>query len=217
MKDFSTRFVEVVESLGQNGYKLDGVGCITKQKISNIKNGVTDVKTEVVAELCKTFPKVNANYILTGNGSMFLDEAESPRPIMNFEKGKPYYNVDFMCGFDLVENDQTANPDCLIWFPMYDKADCWCNATGMSMYPDICPGDIIALKEVQDFKSYIPLGEIYGVVTKEHRTIKKVCKSEIKGCIKLVPTNQSKEFSEQDIPLNMIVRVYKVLGSLRKF
>ena len=33
MKDFTARFVEVVESLGQNGYKLDGVGCITKQKM----------------------------------------------------------------------------------------------------------------------------------------------------------------------------------------
>lgn len=183
---------------------------------SDIEKGKTKTPVTPQTELILRFVhNVNIEYLYGNSDKMFSQEEQ--RPIMNFEKGKPYYNVDFMCGFDLVENNQTTNPDCLIWFPMYDKADCWCNATGMSMYPDICPGDIIALKELRDFKSYIPLGEIYGIVTKEHRTIKKVCKSEKKGCIKLVPTNQSKEFSEQDIPLDMVVRVYRVLGSLRRF
>ena len=182
---------------------------------SDIEKGKTKTPVTPQTELIlKYVHNVNIEYLYGKSDDMFVVEGH---PVVNYEKGKPYYNVDFVCGFDEVENDQTVNPDNLIWFPKYDKADCWCNATGMSMYPDICPGDIIALKEVKDFRSFIPSGEIYGIVTKEHRTIKKVCKSEIEGCIKLIPTNQGKEFTEQDIPLDIVVRVYKVLGSLRRF
>lgn len=209
--DIRGRIIKVIEVKNLTVTEVERLLGWSKSSLLKAK----EIRSDRIGEFLHFFQDVSAEWLLLGEGEMIRSKEESP--IMNFEKGKPYYNVDFMCGFDLVENDQTTNPDCLIWFPMYDNADCWCNATGMSMYPDICPGDIIALKEVQDFKSYIPLGEIYGVVTKEHRTIKKICKSEKEGCIKLVPTNQSNDFSEQDIPLDIVVRVYRVLGSLRRF
>lgn len=209
--DIRSRIVKVIEGKNLTVTEVERLLGWSKSSLLKAK----EIRSDRIGEFLHFFQDVSAEWLLLGEGEMLRSKEEAP--IMNFEKGKPYYNVDFICGFDLVENDQTTNPDCLIWFPMYNNADCWCNATGMSMYPDICPGDIIALKEVKDFRSFIPSGEIYGIVTKEHRTIKKVCKSEIEGCIKLIPTNQSKEFTEQDIPLDIVVRVYKVLGSLRRF
>lgn len=73
MENYSIRFIEVLDALKLNGYKLNGIGKITKQKISNIKNDITEVKTDVLSDFCIAFPQVNANYILTGRGSMFLE------------------------------------------------------------------------------------------------------------------------------------------------
>lgn len=73
MENYSIRFIEVLDALKLTGYKLNGIGKITKQKISNIKNDITEVKTDVLSDFCIAFPKVNANYILTGRGSMFLE------------------------------------------------------------------------------------------------------------------------------------------------
>ena len=34
------------------------------------------------------------------------------------------------------------------------------------------------------------------------------------GFIRLIPTNKNPEYSDQDIPVNMIRKVYAVLGSM---
>lgn len=73
MENYSIRFIEALDALKLTGYKLNGIGKITKQKISNIKNDITEVKTDVLSDFCIAFPQVNANYILTGRGSMFLE------------------------------------------------------------------------------------------------------------------------------------------------
>lgn len=73
MENYSIRFIEVLDALKLTGYKLNGIGKITKQKISNIKNDITEVKTDVLSDFCIAFPQVNANYILTGRESMFLE------------------------------------------------------------------------------------------------------------------------------------------------
>ena len=132
-------------------------------------------------------------------------------------KGAPYYNVDFIGGFDLVLNDQTINPDYYINFEPYNKPGVvWCNITGHSMEPELSNGDYIALKEMTDPVQYLPYGEIYAIVTESYRTVKRIGKAEQKDFIRLIPTNKSPEYSPQDIPISMIQKVYAVLGSMHR-
>lgn len=56
-------------------------------------------------------------------------------PTISYSHGKPYYNVDFLGGFDIILNDQTINPEYLVDFKKYEDADCWCNISGQSMEP----------------------------------------------------------------------------------
>lgn len=172
------------------------------------------ISTDKTVEFLLQYPEVSPEWLLTGNGEMIKQEE---KPVMNYEKGVPYYNVDFECGFSSVENDQTTTPHCLIDLEAYSKADCWCNATGKSMIPEINPGDIIALKELHDWQTYIPYGEIYAIVTTEHRTIKRICKSDVEGCVLLLPTNLNGRYSPQDIPLRIVQRIYKVIGCIKRF
>ena len=199
--------------------------------VSSALKGVESVLTDrFLNRFSDTFPIINKAWLLTGEGEMLSSPQPSPVPVpsgsspsFSFPRkttdsgqGVPYYNVDFIGGFDLVLNDQTVLPEYYIDFKKYNSADCWCNVTGHSMEPEINPGDIIALKELEDWRTYMPAGEIYGIVTTEHRTIKKVRPSDREGYIRLIPINRSPEYTEQDIPVSIIIKVYKVLGCVKR-
>ncbi len=164
---------------------------------------------------------IDMNWLLTGEGNMIREESnkEEKLPSVNQTyEGAPYFNVDFIGGFDLIVNNQTVNPDFYINYPPYNQPGVvWCNLTGHSMEPEISNGDIIALREVTTPIQYLPAGEIYGIVTDEYRTVKRVRLSQKEGFVRLIPSNKSDEFCEQEIPINMILKVYAVLGSIRKF
>ena len=140
----------------------------------------------------------------------------SSMPIMNYNRGVPYYNVDFVGGFDLVINDQSINPDYLIDFPMYSKATCWCNITGHSMEPEITHGDIIALRKIDDWR-FLPYGEVYAIVTKnDMRTVKRIGPSSDPDCLMLIPTNNAPEYAPQEIRKEDILHVFEVMGCMKK-
>ena len=161
---------------------------------------------------------INADWLLTGKGNMLKNESLPVWPEINYEyKGAPYYNVDFIGGFDIVLNDQTRNPDYYINFEPYNKEGViWCNITGHSMEPELNNGDFIAMKEMTSPIEYLPAGEIYGIITDDYRTVKRMRMSDKEGFVRLIPTNKSPEYGEQDIPIKMIRKIYAVLGSMHR-
>lgn len=194
--------------------------------------------------LLKRFP-FNPDWLIKGKGDMYIsgtkeenekairkqiDEeyiaqnneiinAHLNQPTINEErKGSPYYSVDFIGGFDWVENDQTRNPDFYINYPPYNKDGVvWVNLTGHSMEPEISNGDIIALRLMETPIEHLPSGEIYAIITEDYRTVKRIRLSERPGFVWLIPSNKSEEFQKQEIPISIIRKVYAVLGSIRKF
>ena len=160
---------------------------------------------------------VSISWLLTGEGNMLNANEATEKPRINYEKGVPYYNVDFIGGFDIVENDQTINPEYLIDFKPYAKATCWCNISGHSMEPEINNGDIIALRRIDDF-SFLPMGEIYAIVTKnDMRTVKRIGPSANPDNYTLIPTNKSPEYGIQELPKNMILAIFEVMGCMKRF
>ena len=136
-------------------------------------------------------------------------------PVVTMEptKGRPYYNVDFRLGFDIMTNDQTTNPDYMIDFPPYNDVDCWVNAHGDSMAPTISSGDIVALKHIEDH-SYLINGEIYAIVTTNGlRTIKRI--RDNGETFTLIADNH--EVGEQIIPKQFVTHVYHVRGTIKMF
>jgi phage repressor protein C with HTH and peptisase S24 domain len=173
---------------------------------------------------------LSPSWVSNGIGNQFINPIDKERvrkeydeyikdklPTINKEsKGSPYYNVDFIGGFDLLMNDQTINPDFYINYPPYNKDGVvWVNLTGYSMEPELRQGDIIALKPVSTPIEYLPTNEIYAIVTEDYRTVKRIELSDREGFIRLLPSNP--EYKAQEIPINMITKVYAVLGSIRKF
>lgn len=72
--DYTYRFLETIEKLGLTDYKVwNALDNLSKATMSKIRRGICGVSMNTLQEFCDTF-NVNANYILTGKGSMFLEE-----------------------------------------------------------------------------------------------------------------------------------------------
>lgn len=184
---------------------------------SSYINGITDgIGAEVLRKVSIEYPELNTDWLLTGNGEMLDPQQSFIEPAINYTKGVPYYNVDFIGSFDIVMNDQTVNPEYLIDFQQYNEATCWCNVTGHSMEPEITHGDMIALKKIED-TSFIPFGEVYAIITTNGmRTIKRIGPASQPENYSLIPTNKSPEYGIQELPKRMIRHIYHVLGCMKR-
>lgn len=188
--------------------------------VSSALKGVESVLTnKFLTRFNESFGGVfNTSWLLDGAGSMLAEGAavDNSSARISYTSGVPYYDVDFMGGFDFVENSQAHIPAYNIDFRLYNHATCWCNITGHSMEPEINHGDIIALRRIEDF-SFLPAGEVYAIVTtNDMRTVKRIGVSSNPDCYLLIPTNKSPEYATQEIPKKMIRAVFEVLGCMKK-
>lgn len=231
MEKISTIKGRILSFLDSVGIKKADFYQSTGLSDSNFKgrNRLSQPGGDMIVKILTSYPELSADWLLTGNGDMLKNTtiheevpapqvSSDPLPEINYEyKGAPYYNVDFIGGFDLVLNDQTINPDYYINFAPYNKPGVvWCNITGHSMEPELNNGDFIAMKEMTDPIEYLPYGEIYGIITDNYRTVKRIRMSDRKGYVRLIPTNKSPEYGEQEIPTKMIRKVFAVLGSMHR-
>ena len=75
--DYTYRFLETIEKLGLTDYKVwNTLENLSKATMSKIRRGICGVSMNTLQEFCQIY-QVNANYILTGKGNMFLNY-ESP-------------------------------------------------------------------------------------------------------------------------------------------
>ena len=210
--DLKSRLINFIDYKGLSVQSFELQCGLSNGAVSKMGN---NTRRSTIDKISKSYPELNTNWLLTGEGGMLLDSIDSV-PQKSFTNGVPYYNVDFIGGFDIVLNDQTAKPEYLIDFKKYNEATCWCNVTGHSMEPEITHGDIIALKKIED-KSFLPLGEVYAIVTTNGmRTIKRLGPSSDPKCYTLVPTNKSPEYGIQELPKDMIEHIFQVLGCMKR-
>ncbi len=176
----------------------------------------TDLRDSTYEKIKEAYPAVNTEWIRTGDGNMLKEPIVSTT---NITGALPYFDVDFLGGFDVMANDQTMFPDFYIDYPPCNKkGGVWCNIVGDSMSPRINSGDKICLKKLDSIDEII-FGEIYAIITKNDlRTIKWIVRSPDEKKIRLVPENKDPRYGDfQDIRKNEIIHVFKVVGSIRAF
>lgn len=200
-------------------YKESGV----TRGILQQNNGISE---DNIARFLAYAPDVNIEWLLTSKGSMIKDgstdiqisndttTSSMPTTSMNPGIGTPYYDVDFIGGFDEVFNSQVNIPATNIVIRGFEKASLWCNVTGHSMEPKINHGDIIALHQCT--LNDIQYGEIYAVVLDTIRTIKILRRSPNPDKLRLIPINTN-DYDEQEFDKSRIINVFEVIGSISKF
>lgn len=217
MKTFSSK--EIIErlkigmELSSDNALADILG-VSKTTLSNWKSR-NSLDFPLVFSLCE---HISLDWLLTGKGKMLKsnaqeDEEAAPKISYNPQVGQPYYDVDFLAGFDEVFNSQVSIPACNVVVPGFTRVSLWCNVTGHSMEPQINHGDMIALREctVRD----IQYGEVYAVVLDTIRTIKIIRKGSSPKVLRYIPVNE--KYDEQEFEIERIIKVYEVVGNISKF
>lgn len=234
------RFIEEVqrvldEKLAKNWSEVAISSGMISQDFTDIKSGKKDLQRKILDNVSAKYP-IDKDYILTGsvkyvprneenngrvsaNETVYNKSSSTIIPSANKDKnGVPYYDVDFMGGYDLVFNDQAVAPLFYIDFLPFNDCDCWINATGKSMGPLIAHGDIVALKKIDDWKRFLLEGEIYALTTDNgFRTIKILGAGEDQDHYTLIPYNDSGAYKPQQIPKEVITHVFRVKGNIKKF
>lgn len=217
MKTLSSK--EIIErlkiglELSSDNALADTLG-VSKTTLSNWKSR-NSLDFPLVFSLCE---HISLDWLLTGKGKMLKsnaqeDEEAAPKISYNPQVGQPYYDVDFLAGFDEVFNSKVSIPACNVVVPGFTRVSLWCNVTGHSMEPQINHGDMIALREctVRD----IQYGEVYAVVLDTIRTIKIIRKGSSPKVLRYIPVNE--KYDEQEFEIERIIKVYEVVGNISKF
>lgn len=133
-----------------------------------------------------------------------------------------YYDIEATATPMEIFNDQTVIPSTKLDLPGFAGCDFAINVAGSSMYPSIENGSMILCKKVQD-KSIILYGEVYFVVTNDYRMVKRLRKSPKKGHVVCSSDNHNghdhpdgKTYADIDIPIDKIVHLYLVKGSIKR-
>lgn len=210
MKTVKDRLVAFIKAMNLSQSRFEKSVGLSNGYVNNIR---VSIQPKTLQKIALTYPDLNTSWLITGEGEM-LKAGQTTVKDYSAVGGVPYYAVDFLAGFDLVMNDQTTKPDGYVSFPHIRGAQAWVDISGKSMSPLIDPGDVIALKKVEDWTVNILYGEVYALVTDQYRTVKRIRKSDREGWIRLVPENP--EYDPQDIPATSVRAVFQVLGCAKK-
>jgi transcriptional regulator with XRE-family HTH domain len=167
---------------------------------------------DTLMQVANKFPDISLSWLLRGDGDM-LNNNKSVIVDSN-HTGVPFYDVDFALGFmEYYENREY--PQAYIHIPGYEKATCWCRTSGNSMYPEIASGDIICLREIEDWNTWLAFNEVYAIVAKNGlRTVKIIRKGSSDDTFTLHSVNP--EYEDQEIPKVAILKIFAVLGTISK-
>ena len=213
MDDIITRIKSVIADSGltSNAFALK-VG-MNSSNLSRKLNGKVPITSRDYRLICDSIG-VNKDWLETGTGDKYIGEPLNGKETMQPMLGVPFYDVEFALGYDEMYNDTPNVPTKFISIPGYEKADFWCRASGDSMKPLISNGDIIALKVIPDWTEFLPMNEIYAIMTKNDlRTVKVIRRGSDNEHFTLHAINE--EYEDQEIKKEAITKVFKVLGALK--
>lgn len=200
-----------------------GIG-VKNTYLSDMINGRVPVTESVINKIYELYSDVKESHLLRKNSKKEklqtktdVEQIEIIIPKDGLKKPIPYFNVDFAGGWESEEIFSLGNPDFYINNPEFDRAEFACNLVGHSISRRIPNRSIIALKQIEDWQTYFPTNELYGVVMKnELRTVKIVKRSKEKGFLILIPDplpeyNQT-EYEPEEVPMEFISKFYQIVA-----
>lgn len=158
---------------------------------------------------------IDANWLLTGNGSMLKSEQSLPvaGPSGNQNKGIPLIPLDAMAGVGSGEIS-VLELDCERYvIPMFKGADYLIPVKGSSMTPKYNSGDVVACKKLSLQDIFFQWNKVYVLDTEQGALIKRVCKGSDNEHITLVSDNE--KYEPFELHKSQIYAIALVVGVVR--
>lgn len=217
----SDRVKEFLDYKGISKYKFCKDLGFSNKFLDNSSNMGTDKARKILHH----FPKLNPEWLITGNGSMLkremgitpMDQSRKTRDAVLESQDVPLYDIQAVAGLkELFDSDQPAEILDTIRIPNLPRCDGAITITGDSMYPLLKSGDMVLYAETQIDSIFF--GEMYLLGIRlndfeEFVTVKYIHRSERENHIVLV--SQNKHHDNKEIPLNSIRSIALVKASIR--
>lgn len=203
------RLNELIEAkCGERGEsafsKLIGIHQVT---LNNYILGKRKLSLEVVEAVLRTFKDVNAEWLIRGQGEMFLCEGENliceTKPRIPFEAAAGSLTE----AVDGVTEIQCEKVPVVSLFPKYDFT---IRITGRSMEPSFYSGDEVACLRVNESR-FLQWGRVHVLDTSQGIVVKKIYENgDSIRCVSFNP-----EYPDFNIPKEDIYSYNLVVGTLR--
>lgn len=214
--DYTERFLAVIEAMGlKDSEVVNALEDLSKGTMSKIRNARCGVSMNTLQEFCMVFSNVSSNYIITGRGSMFLDETEKTIGVKgegDSVKTLPRIPYDAAAGsltdaVDGVTELQCERVPVVAAFPKYDFT---MRISGRSMEPYYYSGDEVACLRINEAR-FIQWGRVHVLDTTQGVVIKRIYDNG--ECIRCASFNP--EYPDFNVPKEDIRSFNLVVGSLR--
>lgn len=225
----SERVGQYIDKKGISYYAFENSLGASRGSISKAVKEGKSIGSNVLENIMSIYTDINPNWLLTGQGDMFMgnDEFLMNREVATFNlktdnsidnQQIPLYDIEAVAGLvPLFSGKANQTPIDYISIPRLPKCDGAVYVTGDSMYPLLKSGDIVLYKEVTDIKNEIFWGEMYllslDMSGEEYITVKYIQKSDYDGCVRLV--SQNKHHQDKDVEFNKIKALALVKASVR--
>ncbi|MCY4418503.1 MAG: S24 family peptidase [Cytophagales bacterium] len=169
---------------------------------------------KVLCDLSETFPDLNMNWLLLGNGDMLIskllkssEKKENPIPIYDIlvsagDNIKFWEDPESIIGYVPREFQGVRDSDVAIY------------VYGDSMDPAYQAGDMVFLKRLRDH-SLINYGQAHVIITDEHRLLKYLMRGR-KDQEHVILRSENPQYEDMEIHKGQILRLYRVQGFFRK-
>lgn len=175
------------------------------------------LSTPILENIMVAFPQVNIEWLITGEGSMLKSEQPVVRvPTTQEEEGTPLLPVEAWGGSLSGSSIAVLAEQCKKYNVPISNIDYLIPIAGDSMVPDYCPGDVVAIKRVNE-KAFIEWGKVYVLDTCNGVVIKEVQPSDNEGCITCISRNTPTKYKPFEINLcpEDFYGMYAVKGTVR--
>ena len=209
----------IIKSNKVSNYEISQNTGISEAGLGSITNGDTKNPRELTVNaiydfLTKKYTEPNGKK-LEESIKVVKPEIIKEKPIL--KKSIPYYNIDFAGGWSSEEIFSQGSPDFYINNPEFQGSDFACNLVGKSVSEIIPDGSVVGFKIIDDWHTFFPPDELYGIITKnEFRTVKLISRNRKNKTLILKPA-PSKEYAErftekEEIPEDYIIKFFQVIA-----
>jgi repressor LexA len=215
------RILQLIEIEGTTMYALEkamdlGHGYFGKKKRENAGIG-----EEILRKIIEFYPKISAEWLLTGNGGMlkkeknrsYSEEARIKEPSESYRSGVPIIPFSAIAGY--ANGDQTAlERECLrCVVEEFKGAEFIIRLQGDSMVPEHKNGDMVACKSIAH-RDLIQWGRVYILDTIDGPMCKRIFAGSTDSTFSLVSDNRE-NYPAFEIDRKHVRKIFSVLGHIR--
>jgi len=207
------KYVDFKRITNQNFEKT--IGFSNGAFATQLKNNKT-IGVDKLENILTTYPEINPEWLLTGNGEMLKSEKEVFKNYLKKESDVPELHlipIDAMAGHGEGGVEVMDFEGEIFKVPTFRGAEFLISVKGTSMYPKYNSGDIVACKKIPINDLFFQWNKVYVLDTIQGAIIKRIKKGSDENHILLVSENA--KYDPFELHLSSINAVSIVMGVIR--